>query len=101
MEQVPPRCWSCDHPIDASDRYCRRCGQGQGALIPWYYRPLWLVVLGLTVLGPFVLPLVWRSPRLDRRGRWAVTAVVVAVTAYVAWELVLAFRELGHILGEV
>ena len=94
-------CWQCDAAIDAADRYCRRCGQGQGAVVPWYYRPVWLVLLGLTVLGPFVLPLVWRSPRLDRTGKWLVTAIVVAACVYVTWELVLAVRELGRALGEV
>lgn len=95
------RCWRCDHPIDAADRYCRRCGQGQGAWLPWYYRPLGILVLALTALGPFVLPLVWRTPRLDRRGRWVATAFVLAVSGYILWEMVVAFRELGRILAEV
>jgi len=94
-------CWSCGRPIDESDHYCRHCGQGQGALVPWYYRPVWLVLLGLTVLGPFVLPLVWRSPRLSRTERWVVSAVVVAVFAYVAVEIAAAVRELGRVLADV
>ena len=70
-------------------------------MVPWYYRPVWLVLLGLTVLGPFVLPLVWRSPRLSRTERWVVSAVVVAVFAYVAVEIAAAVRELGRVLADV
>jgi ribosomal protein L32 len=93
------RCWSCGHAIDGDDHYCRRCGLGQGAFLPWYYRPLWIVVLALTALGPLALPLVWRTPRLGRTGKWITSVVVVAVSAYVAWEFVVAVREVGNLLG--
>ncbi len=94
-------CWSCGHPIDDGDRYCRQCGQGQGAWLPWYYRPVWIALLGLTALGPFVLPLVWRSPRLSRTEKWIMSAIVVVVFAYVGVEIVAAVRELGRVLAEV
>jgi hypothetical protein len=97
----PGRCWSCGLAIDAGDRYCRRCGQGQGAFLAWYYRPLWIVLLALTVLGPFALPLVWRTPSLDRRGKWLASVAVVTVCGYVAWEFVLAAREIGRLLGDM
>jgi hypothetical protein len=95
------RCWSCEAAVDQGDRYCRRCGSGQGDRVPWYYRPVWLLVLGLTVMGPFVLPLVWRSPRLDRAGKWLVSAVVLAACVWITWELVVAVRELGRALSEL
>jgi len=93
-------CWRCGHLIDAADRYCRRCGQGQGAWLPWYYKPIWLVVLGLTVLGPFVLPLVWRTPRLGRTEKWIVSVLLIAIFAYVGLELAAAVRELGRALTD-
>jgi hypothetical protein len=95
------RCWSCQQPIGPEDHYCRTCGQGQGAYLPWHYRPFWILVLAFTALGPFVLPLVWRTPRFDRHARWAVTIVVVAITGYVTWELVSTVRELGSLFGDV
>lgn len=93
------RCWSCDHEVEAGDRYCRLCGQGQGKFLAWYYRPLWIIVLALTALGPFVLPLVWRTPALDRTGKWLASLIVVAITLYVCWELALGVRELEGLLG--
>jgi len=93
------RCWSCGHATDRDDRYCRRCGQGQGAFLAWYYRPLWIVVLALTVLGPFVLPLVWRTPSLERTAKWIASLIILGITCYVGWELAIGVTELGRILG--
>jgi hypothetical protein len=98
-EQSSERCWSCDHQVAPEDRYCRYCGQGQGDLLGWYYRPLWIVLLALTVLGPFVLPLVWRTPRLDRTGKWIATLAVLGLSGYVGWKLAISVSELGQILG--
>jgi hypothetical protein len=86
------RCWHCERAIDASDRYCRACGEGQGVAVAWYYRPLWIVVLALTVLGPFAVVLIMRTPRLDRgrldRGaKWLMGIVLLGFFAYVGWEL--------------
>ncbi len=92
------RCWNCDHFVAADDRYCAYCSQGQGAYLAWYYRPFWIAVLALTALGPFVLPIVWRTPRLDRTGKVIATLVVVAITAYVGWELSIAISNLQEML---
>lgn len=93
------RCWSCGRSIDTDDRYCRWCGQGQGPFLTWYYRPLWIGVLALTALGPLVLPLVWRTPRLDRTGKWIATGAVLAITIYIGWQFVTALREVGRLLS--
>jgi hypothetical protein len=95
----PGRCWSCGHSIDADDRYCRHCGQGQGAFLTWYYRPVWIVLLALTALGPFVLPLVWRTPRLDRTSKVIASVVVVVVCGYLGWQFVITLREIGRLLS--
>jgi hypothetical protein len=47
-----------------------------------------------------VLPLVWRTPRFDRAAKWAVTIAVIAITGYVAWELVSTVREIGRLFGD-
>lgn len=94
-------CWSCGHRIDASDHYCRACGQGQGDYLPWYYHPLWIALLTVTALGPFTLPLVWRTPRLDRSGKWVASVAIVAVTAWVGWQFMIAIREIGRVLVSV
>ena len=99
MQELPAGCWSCGGAIDRTDLYCRHCGQGQGAALAWYYRPFWIAVLALTALGPFVLPLVWRTPRLDRTGKWVASIVVLAVSGYIAWEFLVTLQRVGEILG--
>jgi len=81
------RCWRCDRAIEANDHYCRACGEGQGPALAWYYRPLWIVVLALTALGPFAVVLIMRSPRLDRTTKWVASFVLLAFFAWVGWGL--------------
>jgi hypothetical protein len=99
IDPSPTQCWSCGARLDADDRYCRRCGEGQGDFLSWYYRPLWIVALALTALGPFVLPLIWKTPRLDRTGKWLASAIVIMFTVYIAWELATVADELATVVG--
>jgi hypothetical protein len=92
------RCWSYTHPLDAADRYCRHCGNGQGRFLQWYYRPVWIMVLTVTVLGPLSLVLVWRTPRLGRTGRWIATVLIVGLTVFLGNQLWQAFRALYSLL---
>jgi hypothetical protein len=80
-------CWTCAATIDEADAFCRRCGMGQGKSLPWYYEPVWIVVLTLFALGPLSLPLIWKSPRLSKRGRLIATGLVLLFTAYLALSL--------------
>jgi hypothetical protein len=91
-------CWRCDAEIATSDHYCRNCGNGQGATLQWYYRPLWIALLAMLALGPFALPLVWRTPALGRGGRWALTAFVLAFTALVVYRLWVAVEVLRSLV---
>lgn len=84
---MPTRCWRCDHAIDDLDRYCRACGEGQGPRLAWYYRPLWIVILALTVLGPFALILIMRTPRLGTAAKWISGVTLVALSGWFALEL--------------
>jgi hypothetical protein len=90
-------CHACGEEIDASDRYCRHCARPQQPRVAaWYHRPLWILVLALTVLGPFALPLVCRSPLLSRRAKWLLSAAILIVTvvaAYGCWRAGLAMVE--------
>ena len=58
--------------------------------VPWYYKPVGIVVLTLFVLGPLSLPLVWRSPVISPRGRWIGTALIVAFTVALIWQVWVA-----------
>jgi hypothetical protein len=83
MPERATACWACRAPVDEGDRHCRRCGKRLQVDNQWYFRPLWIVVMTLTVLGPFTLPLVWRSPGLTRRQQWGLTVFIVGVTLLV------------------
>ncbi len=92
------RCWSCGHGIAPDDRYCAYCSQGQGAFLRWYYRPIWIALLAVTALGPFVLPLIWRTPLLGRAAKWIGTLLVIGVTAWVCWRLAITVSQLEQLL---
>ena len=91
-------CWSCTHPLDATDRYCRYCGNGQGRFLQWYDRPVWIMVLTVTALGPLSPILAWRTPRLSRTGRWIAMVLIVSATVYLGHQLWQALRILHNLL---
>ncbi len=99
-------CSACGGMIDAPDRFCRHCGRPRGRPVAaWYHRPLWILVLAFTVLGPFALPLVWRSPVMDRPTKWILCALILIATvlaAYGCWRAGQAlFRSWQAILSEL
>jgi hypothetical protein len=50
--------------------------------IKWYLRPLGVILLLFFVLGPFGLPLLYKSPKFSRRLKILLTVVVIFYTAY-------------------
>ena len=60
--------------------------------VPWYYKPVGIVVLTLFVLGPLSVPLVWRSPAISPRGRWIGTALIVGYTVALVWQVWVAMQ---------
>lgn len=72
---------------------------GQGENISWYYHPAWIGVLAVFAMGPFVLPLIWRTPRLTTWGRWIATALVTLLTAYFIYSCYRAFAMLKGLLA--
>ena len=83
-------CWRCAHAIDPTDLYCRACGEGQGRALAWYYRPLWILVLALTALGPFAVVLIMRTPLLGRTAKWTAALGLVALFLWLGWEFWVA-----------
>ena len=49
--------------------------QTYGHSLEWYYRPSYVVTM-LLLIGPFALPLLWRSPYFSRWVRWGWTTIV-------------------------
>jgi len=48
----------------------------------WYFRPVGVIVLLFLVLGPFGLPLLYKSPHFSRGWKTALTGLVIIYTVY-------------------
>ena len=89
-------CGKCKAAIDASDNYCRRCGTpttGRAGSAAWWDSPWLVLVLLFLVLGPFALPMLWRSRRFTPLWKMVLTLMVLGVTVYAFWQI-------GHIFNQ-
>lgn len=69
--------------------------------LPWYHRPVWVLLLLFVVLGPFGLPYLWRSPAFSRPVKIALTIAVAVYTVLLIRESIEAFRAVERDLGAV
>lgn len=101
---MPVPCRRCRMPIAPVDAFCKHCGARQQETDPFYYHPVWILLLAFLVLGPFALGLVWRARTMTPLVK-AVLAVVItaysAVTIYYAWVLCATLYEHFRVLGQV
>ena len=74
--------------------------------VKWYLRPMSVVLLLFFVLGPFGLPLLYRSPKFSKGLKIALTVVIIFYTFYlifvsleIARELYKRMEEFKEILG--
>ena len=58
----------------------------------WYYRTWSVLLLLFLVLGPFGLPLLWRSPSFSRGMKLTLTLVVLAYSALLLEAVLTAVR---------
>jgi ribosomal protein L40E len=105
-------CPRCHAVLDITDNYCRHCGAAsvnlaaqpdggraaaavvaRAALAPFAQQPSWSespwVVLPLLflILGPFALPLLWRSRRFTLLWKGVLTVITVCVTVFLIWSV--------------
>ena len=64
----------------------------EGGKVKWYLRPVSVVLLLFLVLGPFGLPLLYKSPKFSRTLKVILTIVVIVYTSY----LIFASLEIGR-----
>jgi len=69
--------------------------------IKWYLRPINVVLLLFFVLGPFGLPLLYRSPKFSKTLKIILTVVVLIYTSYLIFASLEVARELYKTLGEL
>jgi hypothetical protein len=62
--------------------------------VKWYLRPVSVVLSLFFVLGPFGLPLLYKSPGFSRRSKIILTIAVVIYTSY----LIFISLEIARVL---
>ena len=60
--------------------------------VKWYLRPVGVVLLLFFVLGPFGLPLLYKSPKISKTMKIILTLAVIIYTSY----LVFTSLEIGR-----
>ena len=60
--------------------------------VKWYLRPIGIVLLLFFVLGPFGLPLLYKSPKFSKTLKIVLTIAVMIYTVY----LIIATVEFGR-----
>lgn len=103
--QPPPRppCRRCRRAIDPEDLYCRYCGYRQQPRLPWLYHPIAIILLAFFILGPFALPLVWRSPYMGTKGKWILSLAIIGITAAAlvcAWKIAAVLYHYSQTLSQ-
>ena len=62
--------------------------------IKWYLRPLGVLLLLFFVLGPFGLPLLYKSPKFSTKVKIILTIVVIIYASYLVFASLEIAREL-------
>ena len=69
--------------------------------VKWYLRPISVVLLLFFVLGPFGLPLLYRSPKFNKTLKIILTVAVMIYTSYLIFASLEIARELYRRIGEL
>jgi hypothetical protein len=105
-------CPACTAVLDVKDQFCRHCGmptslrEARGALLgvggPVRANPIdspWVVLaLLLCALGPFALPLLYKSRAFSLPVKILLTVVVLAIAVLAVW---ITLHLLGQIVAPI
>ena len=69
--------------------------------VKWYLRPISVVLLLFFVLGPFGLPLLYKSPQFSKTLKIILTIAVILYTSYLIFASLEIGRELYRRMGEL
>ena len=62
--------------------------------VHWYYRVPFVLLLLFVVLGPFALPMLWKSPRFHRSTKWILTVLTLVFTVWIVWKIIDAAQKI-------
>ena len=68
--------------------------------VKWYLRPVSVVISLFFILGPFGLPLLYKSPQFSRRLKIILTVSVIIYTSYLIFMSLEMARELYKTIKE-
>ena len=66
--------------------------------VAWYLRPVPVIVLLFFVLGPFALPLLYKSPKFSKSLKIVLSIIVIVYTFYLTLAVYLLGRELYDLM---
>jgi len=69
--------------------------------VKWYLRPISVVLLLFFVLGPFGLPLLYKSPQFSKTLKIILTIAVIIYTSYLIFASLEIGKELYRRMGEL
>ena len=69
--------------------------------VKWYLRPVSVVLSLFFVLGPFGLPLLYKSPKFSRTLKIILTIAVIIYTSYLIFASLEIARQLYSRMGEL
>lgn len=94
-------CKKCGRFLEADNAFCPHCGARQSNDDAWYYNPFLILIMAFVALGPFAIPLVWKSKKMTVTVKTAMTVIILAYTALCCYlfyvVLAFEFRHLGEI----
>ena len=73
--------------------------QKEDEKIKWYLRPVSVVLLLFFVLGPFALPLLYKSPKFNKTLKVILTITVIIYTSYFVYTSLKIGREVYKEMG--
>jgi hypothetical protein len=69
--------------------------------VKWYLRPISVVLLLFFILGPFGLPLLYKSPKFGKTSKIILTIAVIIYTSYLIFASLEIARQLYSGMGKL